>query len=136
MTVLSRSKKEAVRTGLPDGVSVCGAINCSASGLGAVSAPSIRGTAGQDSTECTNWQFTTGAGDYNLSCYRVLSLASSTCARPQCRVYSEHYSAYAGCGSARPPGADTRRPPPPPPLAGVVPFFGLLSHCGYTAHLH
>ncbi|AKK29726.1 hypothetical protein AB431_27020 [Mycobacterium sp. EPa45] len=37
-------------------------------------------------------------------------------------MYSEYYSAYAGCASARPPGADTRRPPPPPPLAGVVPF--------------
>src|SRR6202011_5944194 len=71
--------------------------------------------------------FTTGAGDCNLSCYRVLSLASSTCAHPPCRVYSEYYSAYAGCASARPPGADTRRPPPPPPLAGVVPFSGQSS---------
>ena len=53
----------------------------------------------------------------------VLSAASSTCAHPRWRVYSEHYSAYAGCASARPPGADTRRPPPPPPLAGVVPFL-------------
>ena len=46
---------------------------------------------------------------------------------PHRRVYSEHYSAYAGCASARPPGADTRRPPPPPPLAGVVPFSGQVS---------
>lgn len=30
----------------------------------------------------------------------------------------------AGCVSARPPGADTRRPSPPPPLARVVPFLG------------
>src|ERR1700747_2047796 len=44
------------------------------------------------------------------------------CVALMCDVYSEHYSAYAGCASARPPGADTRRPSPPPPLAGVVPF--------------
>ena len=36
------------------------------------------------------------------------------------RVYSLPHSAYAGCASARPPGADTRRPSPPPPLARVV----------------
>ena len=40
------------------------------------------------------------------------------------RVYSEHYSAYAGCASARPPGADTRRPPPPPPWRGSSLFRG------------
>ena len=55
--------------------------------------------------------------------YWVLSEASTTCASWAFRVYSEDYSAYAGCASARPPGADTRRPPPPPPLAGVVPFL-------------
>jgi hypothetical protein len=49
-----------------------------------------------------------------LSIHRV----ASTCAAPHLRVYSEHYSAYAGCASARPPGADTRRPPPPPPWRG------------------
>ena len=47
-----------------------------------------------------------------------------TCARPHSRVYSEHYSAYAGCASARPPGADTRRPPPPPPWRGSSLFVG------------
>ena len=41
MTVLSRSKKAAVRTGVPDGVSACGAINPPAAGSGAVTAPSI-----------------------------------------------------------------------------------------------
>ena len=50
--------------------------------------------------------------------HRVLSGASSTCASQALRVYSEDYSAYAGCASARPPGADTRRPPPPPPWRG------------------
>ena len=56
----------------------------------------------------------------------VLSLASSTCASRAFRVYSEHYSAYAGCASARPPGADTRRPPPPPPWRGSSLFWGPL----------
>src|SRR4051794_10087673 len=60
----------------------------------------------------------------------VLSMAIDTCAVDAADVYSEHYSAYAGCASARPPGADTRRPPPPPPLAGVVPFVGIYSHSG------
>ena len=131
MTVLSRSKKAAVRTGLTGGVPLCGTVDPPAAGSDAVTVPSIGAGAWQEPTECTNWQFTTGAGDCNLSCYRVLSLASSTCAHPPCRVYSEHYSAYAGCASARPPGADTRRPPPPPPLAGVVPFGGFFSHYGY-----
>ena len=49
------------------------------------------------------------------------------------RVYSEHYSAYAGCASARPPGADTRRPPPPPPWRGSSLFSGRISSTRISA---
>src|SRR3978361_2239501 len=60
-------------------------------------------------------------------------LPRETCVGASGRVYSEHYSAYAGCASARPPGADTRRPPPPPPLAGVGFFVDFFCIADITA---
>ena len=57
---------------------------------------------------------------------KTLSLARLfTCLEPVGRVYSGHYSAYAGRVSARPPGADTHDDPRLlPPLARVVPIVG------------
>src|SRR4029078_9925278 len=67
MTVLSRSKNAAVRTRRPGGDTATGPIAPASAGLVGSTGLSIKAPARHDSAECTNWQFTTGAGDCNLS---------------------------------------------------------------------
>ena len=121
MTVLSRSKNAAVfawPAGRASGVDPCcvAADRCEAgsetvtrSRIGTV--PTLlRNTCEMaDQARCRRLQFDAAS---------MLSMESKTCASMSCRVYSKDHSACAGCESARPPGADTRRPSPPPPWRG------------------
>ena len=123
MTVLSRSKNAAVRTGRPVPASGRGASESSDADSGAVTLHSIsvrRSALGGRPSEVAVRRHVAESATFQVTA--AFHRKRRACAARRCRVYSEHHSAYAGCGSARPPGADTRRPPPPPPLAGVVPF--------------